>query len=395
MFLLLLAAILAVAAIWVNFQPQEAPRPVNLVSVAVAQQDIAPYSIVAPGQAVLGPAEIPDTVAVDYYENTSELLGYMTTRFIKAGQRIGREDAKPIDQVRYVEDMALEVVSFPAVFSELVAGQVRPGQRINIYGYREETGSGNPGDAVLVASNVWVVDVRTSTGEEVLDRPADDQVDTGGLFTSPGLATFAQPASVVAVAAEPAVVRDIIFAFGAKGYSAWVTLAPSPSNIPPTVSFATPTPTPTRVPTPEPTTAPVQTPGAQPTPVATVTSPSSLTGAIYMSNRDAGPKIDAFPNNTSVVWVIANLQYTPDGPLPVRLDVRDRDDRLYFDGTFTHARSGQQSYLVVPLEGFSPDTEYTTRFYASDELLSVGWQLHGNSQLPNTGGDDGDRSATS
>jgi hypothetical protein len=388
---------LAVAAIWINLQPEEAPRPVNLVPVAVAQQNIAPYSIIEPGQAALGPEEIPDTVAADYYENANELAGYMTTRFLKAGQRISREDAKPIEQVRYVEDMSLEVVSFPAVFSEMVAGQVRPGQRINIYGYQEETGAGNPGDAVLVASNVWVVDVRTATGEEVLDRPEDEQPETGGLFTAPGLAGFAQPASVVAVAAEPAVVRDIIYAFGAKGFSAWVTLAPSPTNIPPVASFATPTPTPTPEPTSAPTPAAAETPAAPATPVATVVAPSYLTGAIYMSSKDGGPKVDEFPNNTSVVWAIVNLQYSPDAPMPIRIDVRDKDANLYFDGSFTHARSGQQSYLIVPVSAFTPDTSYTTKLHAGDDTFSAGWLLHGNSILPDTGGDDtsvdGDRSS--
>jgi hypothetical protein len=159
-----------------------------------------------------------------------------------------------------------------------------------------------------------------------------------------------------------------------------VTLAPSPENIPPVAELATPTPQPEA--TPGPTASAVE------TPVPAVVAPASLTGAVYMSDQDGGPKMDAFPNNTSVVWAVVNLQYSPDGPINIRLDVRDASGALYFEADFVHPSSGQQSYLVVPMTGFSPDTTYTTRLFAGDKTFSVEWKLYGNSILPDTGGDD-------
>ncbi len=372
--MLLLAAILAVAAVVVNLRPRERVLPVQLVPVVVASRDIAPYSIIGSDQVTLGSTEIPETLAKDYYLDADAPVGFMTTRFIKAGQQISREDAKPVEAVRYVEDMGLEIVSFPAVFSEMVAGQVKPGHKINVYGYREQTGKDSPGEAVLVASSVWVVDVRTATGDEVRQE-TQEASEEGGLFTAPSVGVLAQPASVVAVAAPPKVVQDIIYAFGARGYAAWVTLAPRAEDIPPVATFPTPTP-------------PAPQPGeATPPPTLVEPEPSSMVGAIHMSDRDGGPKIDIFPNNTSVVWAVVNLQYSPDGAVPVRIEIRDVGNAVVFDDDFVHPRSGQESYLIVPASGFAANTSYTTRLYVSGKTFSVDWKLEGNAVLPKTGGD--------
>jgi len=377
--LLLLAAILVVAAVLVNLRPRERVEPVQFVPVVVASQDIAPYSIVGSDQVTLGSTEIPTTVAAGYYTDAGDPVGFMTTRFVKAGQQISREDAKPIEEVRYVEDMGLEVVSFPAVFSEMVAGQVKPGHRINVYGYKEQTGRDTPGEAVLVASNVWVVDVRTATGDEVREESPEPESESG-LFTAPAVGVLAQPASVVAVAAPPEVVQDLIYAFGARGFNAWVTLAPRADVIPPITSLATPTP------------APQQpsdgTPGPQPTPTLVEPESSSLVGAIHMSDRDGGPKIDVFPNNTSVVWAVVNLQYTPDGAVPIRIVIRAADGTVVFDDDFLHSQSGQESYLIVPGGAFSCDTVYTTTLYVAGKEFSVEWKVEGNALLPRTGGSE-------
>ncbi len=371
--MLLLAAILVVAAVLVNLRPRERVQPIQLVPVVVASEDIGPYSIIESDQVTLGSTEIPQSLAQDYYLTADALVGFMTTRFVKAGQQISREDAKAIEAVRYVEDMGLEIVSFPAVFSEMVAGQVKPGHKINIYGYREQTGQDNPGEAVLVASNVWVVDVRTATGDEIRQQ-SQEAAEEGGLFTAPAVGVLAQPASVVAVAARPEVVQDIIFAFGARGYEAWVSLAPRAEDIPPVAALATPTP-------------PVQQPAEGTPTTPALIEPSSLVGAIHMSDRDGGPKIDVFPNNTSVVWAVVNLQYSPDGAVPIRIEIRDAGGTAVFDDDFVHPQSGQRSYLIIPASGFVPDAPYTTTLHVSGKTFSVDWKLQGNSVLPKTGGD--------
>jgi hypothetical protein len=371
--LLLLAAVLLVAAVLLNLRPRVSEKPINLVPIVVAREDIEPYSVLSSSQVTLSSTTIPETLAMDYYQASADVAGLMTTRFIAAGQQVSREDAKPIEEVRYVADMELEIVSFPAVFSEMVAGQLRPGHKINVYGYRREAGKENPGEAILVASNVWVVDVRTAAGDEVGEEMQEPEpAESGALFAAPGIGAVSQPASVVAVAAAPDVVQDVIFAFGAKGYDAWVTLAPSPESIAPIAPQPTPTPQPQ-----EPTPAPQET-----------VEPTSLVGAIYMSNRDGGPKLDVFPNNTSVVWAVVNLQYSPDGPVSIRLEIRDEGGNLAFTGDFAHPRSGQHSYLIAPAGGFTPDTEYTTTLHVEGERFSAKWRLQGDSVLPDTGGAD-------
>ena len=107
-----------------------------------------------------------------------------------------------------------------------------------------------------------------------------------------------------------------------------------------------------------------------------------------MSHQDGGPKVDSFPNNTSVVWAVANLQYTPDGPAPIELTVKSSEGEVAFQGQFTHPRSGQESYLIVPLAGFAADTAYRTELKISDKTFAVDWRLAGDSLLPNTGGSD-------
>jgi len=335
-----------------NLRPRVSEKPINLVPIVVARQDVEPYSVLSSSQVTLSSTKIPETLAMDYYQEPADVAG--------------------IEEVRYVADMGLEIVSFPAVFSEMVAGQLRPGHKINVYGYRREAGKDNPGEAILVASNVWVVDVRTATGDEVREETQEPEPDSGALFAAPGVGAVSEPASVVAVAAAPDVVQDVILAFGAKGYDAWVTLAPSPEHITEVAPQPTPTPQPEEVP---------------PAPQETV-EPTSIVGAVYMSNRDGGPKLDVFPNNTSVVWAVVNLQYSPDGPVSIRLEIRDQGGNLAFTGDFTHPKSGQHSYLIAPAGGFTPDTEYTTTLHVEGERFSAKWRLQGDSVLPDTGGAD-------
>jgi len=382
-FLLILAGVLAIAVLLQNQCKQAAVEPptVDLVRIVVAGSSIEPYQSIEANQVRLGPSPgVPITEAADYYTELTQVIGLMTTRFIKTGQEITREDAKPAEEVRYVEQMALEIVSFPAVFSEMVAGQVRPGHKVNIYGYRGETGRGVAAETILVAGNVWVVDVRTAAGEEA--REATPEAAAGrpaGIISSPSVrGAGAEPGSVLSVAASPDIVRKIIDAFGAQGYEAWVTLAPSPDHIP---TAPPPTSTPTRLPpgTPIPPNEPTPTP---PLP------PPSLTGAVYMSHADDGPQVDVFPNTTSMAWAIVALQYRPDQPLPIRIDVKTADGATtVFDRDEIHPQSGQVSYLINPAGGFSPDTKYTTTIYATDETFSADWQLCGNSPLPFTGED--------
>ena len=367
--MLLLVVILALAVLLTRRpKTEEAPQ---LVVVAVASQDIQPYSFISPNQVALGSAKISASAAAAYYENTDDVIGRMTTRFIRAGQQISREDATSAERVRYVEDMRLEVVSFPAVFSEMVAGQVRAGHRINIYGYRTSTGQDHPGELVLVTGNVWVVDVRTASGEEVKTGSDASQDTQGGLLNVSGVGTMAQPASVVTVAASPEIVQTIIYNLGSKGYSAWVTLAPAADSVKLVAILPTAVPTPTPRPS-----------GAE--------AFANVEGSIYMSYQQDGPRTDVFPNNTSLVWAVVTLQYAPPDPMPIRITVRDTNQNPFFESAFLFPKPGLKSYLIQPTSAskFAPNAQYATTLYAGGKSFSVEWKTSGEARLPATGGEN-------
>ena len=379
-FLLILAGVLAVAVWITRTRPDVKPLDEEFVRVVVAGADMEPYTSIEPSEVKLGPAPgLPAAQAAGYHTQLTQVIDLMTTRFIKAGQEISRVDARPVEEVRYVRDMELEIVSFPAVFSEMVAGQVAPGHKVNIYGYRKEGGRSALAETILVAGNVWVVDVRTSGGAETtVATPVAPIEGTGGFLTSPSARIYdTEPGSVLTVAAPPDVVIRIIDALGAQEYQAWVTLSPSPSHIP-----AVPTKTPLQesAPTPE---------GSSPQPGPL---PHELVGAIYMSYTDDGPKVDVFPNSTSMVWAVVGLQYSPNEPLPTTIEVRtaDGDAVVVFERDEIHPQSGQESYLVNPPGGFSPNTKYKTTVYAGTETFTVHWELSGDTPLHFTGEDDAD-----
>jgi len=374
--LLLLAAVLLIAVVLVNLDlcGQQIVEEPGVTRVVVALENMEPYSIISPGQVQLGSEEISEAEARKYYQKPENLLGKMTTRFIKAGAKITLADADLIENVRYVEDMDLEIVSFPAVFNEMVAGQVRPGHKVNIYGYQRRTGEDRLGDLVLVASRVWVVDVRTAGGDPVSQEEEAPQQQAGGFLSVPSAGTGAQPASVLTVAAAPEVVQDIIRAFGAAGYSAWVSLAPSSENVW----------TPTATPTAQPPATPVAVP---PTP-AVVQTPSAIEATIYMSHDKEGQRRDTFLNGVVTVWVIADLRYSPPDPLPIRIDIRDQNRVLVFEGNYTHSRPGREAYMINRPGGFAGDTRYTTTLYAGNQAFSVEWRTAADAPpLPNTGGE--------
>ncbi len=382
-----MAAVLFAAVVLTNLPRRQAVVEPTYTRVAVAREDIEPYTIISPSQVGLSADDVLESEAARYYRTPGELTGLMATRFIKAGQKISLAYADTLENVRYVEDMQLEIVSFPAVFNEMVAGQVRPGHRVNIYGYQRKTGQESVGDLVLVASRVWVVDVRTAGGDPVAEEETQtqQQQQLGGFLSVPGAGPEEEPASVLTIAAAPAVVQDIIRALGAQGYSAWVTLAPAGEYVGTPVPAATPAPTPTVAPTLRPGETPSE-PGASPT-LGPVPSPEAIKGIIYMSHSRDGEKQDTFQGGVVTVWAIADLEYSPAGMLPVHIELHTQDGELVFEDDDVHPAPGRESYIISRASGFAANTNYTTTLYAGGREFQVEWKTLGaTSPLPNTGG---------
>lgn len=282
--LLGLAVLLGLAGIAISVRDllvQEPPPPPRVV--AVAKSDIQTYTRIEAD--MLEERTMPAEEAKFAY-GLEEAVGMITTEPIKAGQIIGRGEAKPVEEVRFVEDLGLEITSFSGRFDEMVGGQLKPGARVNIYGYHEGQDQDNPGDVKVIARNVWVVDVRASSGEAAGEPPPTPAASGGGgLLGGPRITGRGEvPASIVTVAAEPEVVWHIIEALGAGGYEAWVTLAGnqtfSPTPTPEPVVLIQPTYTPLPTYTPFPTPTPIQVsekPASQATPeVAGTPTPGEL-----------------------------------------------------------------------------------------------------------------------
>ena len=222
---------------------QPPPPPPRMV--AVAARDIGTYVIVDAD--MVQAVEKPGEEAVGIY-GAEDVVGKITIRYLKAGEPIDRYSALSIEEFRFVSDMGLEVASFPARFDEMVGGQLKPGHHINIYGYREG-GADRLSETMLIAADVWVVDVRTASGSEAsLPTPTPG----GGGLLGPIGGQRAVPASIVTVAADPSVVWKIIDTLGARGFNAWVTIAgrgtgvstPAPTPATPTSTPIPSTPTP-------------------------------------------------------------------------------------------------------------------------------------------------------
>ncbi|MBL7184229.1 MAG: hypothetical protein ISS50_07245 [Anaerolineae bacterium] len=181
---------------------------------------------------------------------------YITRRAIIQGEELDRDAYTAVggDDGWRPGRMDLEVISFRAEIDKILGGTLRPGHKINIYGFHTDNEEHGPAPVTLIADHVWVVDARTSTGREVEARPAEEGDGAGdGLFGSGGLAQASSgPAIIVHVAVEPAISWQIVEALGAQQYLAWVTLA-GPSPEPPVTEEPTPmvtTPGPTSTPTP-------------------------------------------------------------------------------------------------------------------------------------------------
>lgn len=243
------------------------PPPEPEVRIAVARQHIPTYTLIEPSMLEERTVKEGEARRLQAYR-LEDAIGMMTTTPVEPGTIIGRGEAKPVEEVRFVEDLGLEVTSFSGRFDEMVGGQLKPGQLINIYGYRIGQGQEDRGDVVLIASNVRVVDVRATTGEAAGRPTPTPGGGGGGLLGGPALRGRGEvPASIVTVAAEPRVVWHIIEVLGAGNYEAWVTLAGKQTYAP------TPTVTPTPVIPPTYTPYPTYTPFPTPTPVPKAEQP--------------------------------------------------------------------------------------------------------------------------
>jgi hypothetical protein len=191
------------------------------MQVAVAAGSISPYRIITQDMVKLGDTiTVRDAQARGAYPLDS-VVGLMSVSLITPGDMITGVNAKPVEDVRFVGDMALEIVSFQVSVDRVVGGKVRPGHVINLYG----TGRDDADPfTILIEPRLWVVGV-SSGGRPVTDATPQPDAVTGELHYIGGERDM--PSTLITVAVPPREAVNIIHELGSRRLDPYVTLAAS------------------------------------------------------------------------------------------------------------------------------------------------------------------------
>lgn len=216
-----LVVLLGVGAILTIAELFKTPATPASMTPAIAAVQIEPYTVITQDMIKAG-QPVRQSVAIEKGLYPAEaVIGKMATDLITPNTLINGVNAKPIEEVRFVEDLGLEVVSFQAGVDRLVGGQLRPGHIVNLYGFgRDEKTREN--FTVMVEPRLWVVNVSQS-GRDVDSATPQPDPETGEYKETIGgqMGT----ATLITVATKPQNAMHIIDSLGAQGLQAWVTLA--------------------------------------------------------------------------------------------------------------------------------------------------------------------------
>lgn len=212
----------------------DAPEPE--VQVAYAARAIEPYTIIT--QDMLGAAEpmrARDARDAAAYPQDA-IPGKMTTTRIAPGELLTSANALPPEEVRFVKDLNLEIVTFGASIDRLVGGELRPGHVVNLYGTGRDS-EARTEFTTLIEPRVWVVGVSAgSSGSQYTQATLVPDLETGEILTE-GDSTRDRPVTMVTVAVPPETAFKIVDALGAQRLDPYVTLA---ANQTVDSTFATP-----------------------------------------------------------------------------------------------------------------------------------------------------------
>ncbi len=237
--------ILALAVGW--FAETQYQQLVATTELVVPAVEIPPYTVVSPEMFQV--RSFPAPMAQEpVYRDASELSGKISTITLKPDQLVYRDQLVPLKQFRYTDDERLEIISFPIKPEQAVGGQIKSGQRINIYRIVLQA---TPSQAVVTSpdpkvwlaaqgagievleSDVLVADVRSTQGSPMVSPPKA-QSTTSEMTTYQTSDTSSsntnRPLTIITVAVPPDVAKDILRSTGesqiASRYLLWVSLAP-------------------------------------------------------------------------------------------------------------------------------------------------------------------------
>ena len=245
---LLIAFVSFIVALGVGwFAETQYQQLVATTELVVPAIEIPPYTVVSPGMFKV--RSFPAPMAQEpVYRDLSELSGKITTITLKPNQLVYRDQLVPLKQFRYTDDERLEIVSFPIKPEQAVGGQIKQGQRINLYRIvlqptPNQAVTSSPDPKVWLAAqgagievleqDVLVVDVRSTQGSPIVSPPKvqskTSEVTTYETADTSSSSTN-RPLTILTVAVAPDVAKDILRLAGesqiASRYLFWVSLAP-------------------------------------------------------------------------------------------------------------------------------------------------------------------------
>jgi Flp pilus assembly protein CpaB len=208
-------------------------KEVSTYQIPVPVQDIAPYTVLDASQFQM--REMPRAMeTLPYFQSIQDLNGKIAMSKLPAGLPVARVSAVVPTQFR-LADSAFEVVSIPVEPVSAVGGQIRIGQRVNLY-QMEKSAEANatqsnpqntqeePIEVTQIASSVLVVDVRTAQGASA--GPNSTEAKEGGSVSSGSQQVDQVQILTLALAPDQVqVVLDAVAASKKQGGLLWTTLA--------------------------------------------------------------------------------------------------------------------------------------------------------------------------
>ena len=205
-------------------------KEVSTYTVPVPVAPIPAYTVLASDMFQL--REMPRTLeALPYYQRTSDLVRQISTVPLPAGLPIPQENAVPVAKFR-LAGPDLEVLSIPVEPVSAVGGQIRIGQRVNLYQVMkrsEQTASttvstNNPApfEVQEIEADVLVVDIRNDEGLTA------DSDSVGKRATALGGIAQNEKLQILTLAVKPGSVPTILIAVASaqkQGGLLWTSLA--------------------------------------------------------------------------------------------------------------------------------------------------------------------------
>ena len=205
-------------------------KEVSTYTVPVPISPIPAYTVLSSDMFQL--REMPRSLdALPYYQRATDLVGQISTVPLPAGLPIPQENAVPVAKFR-LAGPDFEVLSIPVEPVSAVGGQIRIGQRVNLYQVTKSseqaanttvsTNNPPPFDVQEIEANVLVVDIRNDEGVTAgSDSAGKNATALGGITQNEKL-------QILTLAVKPGSVSAILNAVASaqkQGGLLWTSLA--------------------------------------------------------------------------------------------------------------------------------------------------------------------------